>query len=114
MSRLILDAIGGGNAPHAALKGAAMALSGLAREKGELLLVGDESVLRPILRKRFSRPLRLTAFRVGLRHAPQNIDMEDPVRATRSKPNATVNVGRALAVKLPTLSRPFTLGDVTL
>src|SRR5947209_11809323 len=35
--------------------------------------------------------------RVRFHHAPQTIEMEDSIRAIRSKPNASLNVGSLLA-----------------
>ena len=102
MLSLILDAMGGDHGPKSILEGAVLALPELSRSKGELLILGDEAVLRPLLAKRRFKFLadhmgEGSSFRVGLVHAAQTIDMEDSIRAIRSKPNATINVGCEMA-----------------
>jgi glycerol-3-phosphate acyltransferase PlsX len=106
MARLILDAMGGDYAPRAILEGASKALSDLARldPQGELVLVGDENAIRPLLEKRKYRELgkalgRTGGYRVSIQHATQNIEMEDSIRAIRNKPNATINIGCSMASK---------------
>jgi glycerol-3-phosphate acyltransferase PlsX len=125
MPRLILDAMGGDYAPLATLEGALEALPELEREPdgnpstqtssansggsaNELVLVGDEAVIREHLKHRKFRPLADaierskngtsgSAFKVSIVHAPDSIDMADSIRAVRSKPNASINVGCKMA-----------------
>lgn len=132
MPRLILDAMGGDYAPLATLEGALKALPELERDpdgtpstqssnpsgsSNELVLVGDEAVIREHLKQRKFRPLAdaiersqrdaktgannssgaTPRFRVSIIHAPDSIDMADSIRAVRSKPNATINVGCKMA-----------------
>lgn len=101
--KLILDAMGGDHAPHAMLEGAVKALPELAQEDGELVLVGDERVIRPLLKKRRFRPLEEalqgTRFKISLIHSSQTIEMDDSIRAVRSKPEASINIGCELAAK---------------
>jgi phosphate acyltransferase len=125
MPRLILDAMGGDFAPLATLEGALKALPELERdpdgtphsELSELVLVGDEAIILQHLKRRRFRPLleaiERTAiertkneapstgstpfFRVSIVHAPDSIDMADSIRAVRSKPNASINVGCKMA-----------------
>jgi glycerol-3-phosphate acyltransferase PlsX len=109
MPSLILDVMGGDNAPQATLMGALEALPELDRLPGpcDLILVGDENIIRPLLAKRPYRPLAealekgtsRSGCRVSLRHAPETIDMEDSIRAIRRKPNASINVGCQLAAE---------------
>jgi glycerol-3-phosphate acyltransferase PlsX len=110
MPSLILDVMGGDNAPQANLMGAIEALPDLDRlPQGscELVLVGDENIIRPLLEKRPYLPLAQAlqegasrkGCRVSLRHAPETIDMEDSIRAIRRKPNASINVGCQLAAE---------------
>jgi len=106
--RLILDAMGGDHGPQAILEGASLALPELSQLPGELVIVGDEAVIRPLLGARRNKPLAYAldqaskshnSFRISLVHAPQNIDMEDSIRAIRNKPGATINVGCQLAAE---------------
>ncbi len=109
MPSLILDVMGGDHAPQATLMGAIEALPELDRQPGpcDLVLVGDENVIRPLLEKRPYRPLAealekgasRSGCRVSLRHAPETIDMADSIRAIRRKPNASINVGCQLAAE---------------
>src|SRR5690606_31610483 len=110
MPRLILDAMGGDDAPGANLEGVVQALPELAASACELILVGDETVLRKHLQKRRYRALLQaieasaseaeapsSGARVRILHAPDSIEMADSIRAVRSKPNASINVGCRLA-----------------
>lgn len=94
--------MGGDYAPHATLAGAIEALPEL---EGELVLLGDEKILRPLLAKRRYQALADAmaqgasphGCRVSLHPAAETIGMEDSIRAVRKKPNATINVGCQLA-----------------
>jgi glycerol-3-phosphate acyltransferase PlsX len=116
MPRLILDAMGGDYAPVATIEGALKALPELEKnqgegEGGELVLVGDEAVIRKLLQKRKYRALAEAvertsaqssttsagAYKVSIVHAPDSIEMADSIRAVRSKPNASINVGCKMA-----------------
>jgi len=102
MPKLILDVMGGDFAPQATLDGVRQALPEL---HGELVLIGDETRIRPLLRKRRYRAIAeaieagpsRAQCKVSLVHASENIEMEDSIRAVRSKPGATINVGCKMA-----------------
>ncbi|HLE01418.1 MAG TPA: phosphate acyltransferase PlsX, partial [Bdellovibrionota bacterium] len=102
MPKLILDTMGGDHAPHAVLEGAIRALPEL---EGELVLIGDSEVLKPVLARRRYRALAEALAgsspwprcKVSLIHASQTIEMDDSIRAIRKKPNASINVGCDLA-----------------
>ena len=105
MPRLILDVMGGDFAPHANLQGAQKALPELRDPNGEIVLLGDEAAIRKLLESRKYRALADalaqgaagTGCKVSLVHAPDSIDMADSIRAVRSKPNASINVGCKMA-----------------
>src|SRR6185437_11685616 len=110
MTRLILDVMGGDHAPHAILLGAQRALPELAQsqEGAELILLGGGAEIRKLLAARKYRELNaalqatgadLPGCRVSVVHAPETIDMHDSIRAVRSKPNASINVGCKLAAE---------------
>ncbi len=94
--------MGGDHAPHAVLEGAIRALPEL---EGELVLIGDTEILKPVLAKRRYRALaealagssRWPRCKLSLIHASQTIEMDDSIRAIRKKPNASINVGCDLA-----------------
>lgn len=107
--KLVLDVMGGDHAPYAPLEGASQALSELQRKGVELVLLGDEKQIRTALSKRRLRTLAdavergtrssSPAGRVTLMHADSNIGMDDSIRAVRTKPGATINVGCQIAAK---------------
>ncbi len=87
-ARIVVDAMGGDNAPHEVVAGALMAAGGLGVE---LLLVGREPAILEELQGTSEVP--------GLRivHADDVIDMDEhPTDAVRSKPGASISVGLAL------------------
>lgn len=88
MSRLLLDVMGGDYAPKAILDGALTALKDL---RYPLVLLGDEAKIKKhAIFKRVGQGVEIL-------HAPENIEMEDKIKAIRSKPNAPINVGTRLA-----------------
>lgn len=94
--------MGGDLGPGVPLEGAIQALPEL---EGELLLVGDREIIHRFLAKRRYRALAEAVAQgrarprcqVAVVHAPDTIDMADSIRAVRSKPNASINVGCKLA-----------------
>ncbi len=84
--RIILDAMGGDYAPAVTVEGAVMA----ARETGvEVILVGQEEIIRTELAKHDTRNLPFTIV-----HASQVIEMhEHPAAAVKAKPDSSMVVG---------------------
>lgn len=86
--------MGGDHAPKAILDGALAALKDLHLP---LVLIGDEKRIRKhAIGKSIGDGPRA---KVSLLHAPENIEMEDKIKAIRSKPNAPINVGTRLAAE---------------
>lgn len=103
MPKLILDIMGGDYAPQACLEGAQQALAEL---HGELVLIGDEQVMRTAMARRRFRSLRSaiekpssSRLRVTWVQASETIEMEDSIRAIRKKPQASINIGCRLAAE---------------
>ncbi|MBC7693776.1 MAG: phosphate acyltransferase PlsX [Methylotenera sp.] len=101
MPKLILDVMGGDYGLRANLDGALQALPELS---GELILVGDEKlILEAFAQDRHLKPLaqalnaETAPCIVRISHAPESIEMEDKIKAIRSKPGASINVGCKLA-----------------
>lgn len=90
--KLIIDAMGGDNAPLEIVRGAVLA----AKEypDTELLLVGNESVIRELAERE-----RLSLERIGILDAREVITMEDPAQSVvMSKKNSSMTLGlKALA-----------------
>lgn len=83
--KLAVDAMGGDNAPYEIIKGAQLAsleIPGL-----EIVLVGDENKISPILKKLNCGPS------IKIKQASQAIGMnESPVSAVREKKDASINI----------------------
>lgn len=88
--RLIVDAMGGDNAPEAIVSGA---IAGIAREKDmELILVGDENRVARVIREN-----ALSLDRVRIVHAPSVVEMhDDPLCILKSKKDSSMARGFAL------------------
>lgn len=89
---LVLDIMGGDAGIEAPLEGALAALPELT---GKLTFVGDEAQIAKTLKARRFDALRKAKIEVI--HASEEIKMDDTIRAIRSKPNASINVGMKLA-----------------
>jgi glycerol-3-phosphate acyltransferase PlsX len=87
--RIAVDAMGGDHAPDRPVAGALAALGEPERDF-EIVLVGDESRLTPLLSRRFSE-------RVSVLHAPEAIGMEEsPASALRRKKSSSIAIGMGL------------------
>lgn len=89
--RIALDAMGGDFAPEAIVEGAVMASRQLS-EGTEILLIGKEEEVEPVLRKHAYDPSR-----ISIHHANQVIQMgESPTKALSQKPDSSIAVGYRL------------------
>ena len=78
--RIGIDIMGGDFAPNATIEGSVLALPQLA-EKVELVLIGDESLIKSELQKH-----NLSEDTFEIVHAPENIEMgEHPTKALVKK-----------------------------
>jgi len=90
--RIALDAMGGDHAPGEIVAGAVDSLCYL-RDGDELVLIGREEVVRPLV-----PPDELARRRIVVHHAPEVIEMDDsPVEALRQKKNSSILVMAKLA-----------------
>lgn len=84
--RIIIDAMGGDNAPEAIVNGSIDAIKG--QEGFDILLVGDKDKINDIIAKR-----KFSSDRLQVLHANEVITNEDtPTRAIRSKKNSSMVV----------------------
>ncbi|PYE52240.1 phosphate acyltransferase PlsX [Paenibacillus barcinonensis] len=84
--RIVIDAMGGDNAPASTVEGAVAAAAEWTDT--EIVLVGDEAQLEPLLSQSGARPANLS-----VRHASEVIGAEDePVRAVRRKKDSSMVV----------------------
>ena len=89
--RIAIDAMGCDNAPDEIIAGALEAAEGLC-DGDEIILVGDEDVIKPQLpfKKRFQRM-------ISVFHAPDNIGMDEtPIDSLRKKPKSSIPVAAKL------------------
>jgi glycerol-3-phosphate acyltransferase PlsX len=83
-----IDMMGGDFAPAEAVKGIQQFLE-TASSNTELVLIGDEARIRPLLDGALKGSTRLSIV-----HAPETIDMhEHPTKALKNKPNSSINLG---------------------
>ncbi len=86
MMRIVLDGMGGDNAPVEIIKGAVEA-SRLIDD--EIIIVGDEEIIKKQLKK-----YSYDENKISIKHASQVIENEDaPVRAVRTKKDSSMVVG---------------------
>jgi len=90
--RIVIDAMGGDEAPAVEVEGAVEALRG-GDVKTELILVGDEPRVRQELQRLGVAP----GPRLRIEHAPERIEMgEDPARQVRRKKGSSISVAMRL------------------
>lgn len=89
--RIILDAMGGDNAPDANIMGAVNAVN---RVKAEIVLVGKEDVIRAKFREFYGKDVEEVSDRLKICNASETIEMEDqPTVAIKHKKDSSMVVG---------------------
>ena len=89
--KIILDAMGGDNAPDANIKGAINAIN---KVKAEVVLVGKEEVIRSKEKEFYGKELEEISDRLKIRNATETIEMEDiPTMAIKHKKDSSMVVG---------------------
>lgn len=89
--KIILDAMGGDNAPDANIKGAVNAIK---KVKAEVVLVGKEEVIRNRIKEIYGKELEEISDRLKIKNATETIEMEDtPTVAIKRKKDSSMVVG---------------------
>ena len=89
--RIILDAMGGDNAPDANIKGA---VNSIKKVKAEVILVGKEEVIRSKIKEFYGKEMEEISDRLKIRDAQDTIEMEDtPTVAIKHKKDSSMVVG---------------------
>ena len=89
--KIILDAMGGDNAPDANIKGAVQAIN---KVKAEVVLVGKEEVIRSKIKEFYGKEMEEISDRLKIKNATETIEMEDqPTVAIRHKKDSSMVVG---------------------
>ena len=88
--KIILDAMGGDNAPDANIKGAVNAIN---KVKAEVVLVGKEEVIRAKVKEFYGKEIEEISDRLKIRNATETIEMEDvPTMAIKDKKDSSMVV----------------------
>ena len=88
---ILLDAMGGDNAPDANIKGAVKAINQL---KEKVTLIGKEEILRNKIKEFYGKELEEISTRLKIKNAEETIEMEDqPTLAIKHKKNSSMVVG---------------------
>ncbi len=89
--KIILDAMGGDNAPDANIKGAVNAVK---KVKAEIVLVGKEDIIRAKIKEFYGKEMEEISDRLKIRNATETIEMEDtPTLAIKHKKDSSMVVG---------------------
>ena len=89
--KILLDAMGGDNAPDANIKGAVKAIKQI---KAELILIGKEEVIRERVKELFGKEIEEISDRLKIKNATETIEMEDgPTDAIKHKKDSSMVVG---------------------
>ncbi len=89
--KIILDAMGGDNAPDSNIKGAVNAIN---KVKAEVVLVGKEEVIRSKVKEFYGKEIEEISDRLKIVNATETIEMEDtPTVAIKQKKDSSMVVG---------------------
>ena len=89
--KILLDAMGGDNAPDANIKGAVQAVN---QVKAEIVLIGKEDVIRERAKALYGKSLEEISPRLIIKNATETIEMEDgPTMAIKKKKDSSMVVG---------------------
>ncbi len=89
--RILLDAMGGDNAPDANIKGAVKAINSI---EAEVLLVGKEEVIKSKIKEFYGKDISEISPRLKIKNATETIEMEDtPTIAIKHKKDSSMVVG---------------------
>ena len=92
--RILLDAMGGDNAPDEVLKGAVRASKEIAKDT-QIVLIGNEQILNERIKALFGKNnVSELSEKITIKHASEQIDMEDiPTMAIKHKKDSSMVVG---------------------
>ena len=88
---ILLDAMGGDNAPDANIKGAVKAINQI---KAEVTLIGKEEIIRSKVKEFYGKEVEEISPRLKIRNATETIEMEDqPTVAIKHKKDSSMVIG---------------------
>ena len=89
--KILLDAMGGDNAPDANIKGAVNAIN---KVKAEVVLIGKEEIIRSKIKEFYGKELEEISDRLKIHNSTDTIEMEDqPTLAIKHKKDSSMVVG---------------------
>ena len=89
--KILLDAMGGDNAPEATIKGAVKAINQI---EAEVVLIGNENIIREKVKEYYNKELEEISDRLKIKHTTETIEMEDtPTQAIKHKKDSSMVVG---------------------
>ena len=89
--RILLDAMGGDNAPEATIRGAIKAIKEI---NSEIVLIGKEDVIRSKIKEIYNKELEEITDKISIHNATETIEMEDvPTQAIKHKKDSSMVVG---------------------
>lgn len=89
--KILVDAMGGDNAPDAVIKGAAAAINQI---DAEVCLIGQEAVINTRSRELLGKQIKDISDRLSIYNAKEKIEMEDiPTQAIKNKKDSSMVVG---------------------
>ena len=90
--KIILDTMGGDNAPEATIKGAVKAIKEIS---SEIILVGNEEIINNKIKEIYGKEnIKDISERLSIRHTTEEITMEDiPTQAIKHKKDSSMVVG---------------------
>ena len=88
---ILLDAMGGDNAPDANIKGAVNAIT---KVKANVTLIGKEEIIRSKIKEIYGKEIEEISERLKVKNATETIEMEDqPTVAIKHKKDSSMVVG---------------------
>lgn len=89
--KILLDAMGGDNAPNANIKGAVAAINQI---KAEIILIGKEEIIRNKIKEFYKKEMEEISDRLKIKNATETIEMVDgPTDAIKHKKDSSMVVG---------------------
>ncbi len=89
--KILLDAMGGDNAPDANIKGAVNAIN---QVRAEVVLIGKEEIIRKKVKEFYGKEVEEISDRLKIKNATETIEMEDqPTVAIKHKKDSSMVVG---------------------
>jgi len=89
--RILLDAMGGDNAPEANIRGAIKAIKEI---NSEIVLIGKEDIIRTKIKEIYNKELEEITDKITIRNSTETIEMEDiPTQAIKHKKDSSMVVG---------------------